>query len=43
MRNELPIQFPGLTLEPLEPLLAESGFVMVQLTFRTSLLVFTNI
>ena len=28
MRNELEIQFSGLALEPLEPLLAASGFLM---------------
>ena len=28
IRNELEIQFSGLALEPLEPLLAESGFIM---------------
>ena len=27
--NELEIQFSGLALEPLEPLLAESGFIML--------------
>ena len=30
IRDELEVQFSGLALEPLEPLLAESGFIMFQ-------------